>query len=58
MLEMSEDTLLSVLSGQQDARTALLAGKIKVHGDLSVATRFGQAGLVGATAEPSHERRT
>ncbi len=56
-LELSEQTLLSVLSGQQNARTALLAGKIKVRGDMNVATRFARAGLACGTAEPPEERR-
>jgi putative sterol carrier protein len=42
VLEMREETLLGVLSGTQNARTALLSGKVKVHGDLSIATRFAR----------------
>jgi putative sterol carrier protein len=43
VLEMSEATLLSILRGEQNARTALLAGRIKASGNFEIASKFGQA---------------
>ena len=42
VLEMNEPTLLSILRGEQNARTALLSGKVKVSGDFEIASKFGR----------------
>jgi putative sterol carrier protein len=42
VLEMHDDTLLDILRGTQNARTALLAGKLKVTGDFDMAQRLGR----------------
>ena len=47
ILEMTEDTLLRLLTGEQNARTAALSGKVKVRGDLDLASRFGRLVTAG-----------
>lgn len=42
VLEMTEPTLLSILRGEQHARTALLQGKLRVSGDLEIASKIGR----------------
>ncbi|HEY7466792.1 MAG TPA: SCP2 sterol-binding domain-containing protein [Dehalococcoidia bacterium] len=42
VLEMSEPTLLAILRGEQNARTALLSGKVKVTGDFEIASKLGR----------------
>jgi putative sterol carrier protein len=39
---MSEPTLLAILRGEQNARTALLSGKVKVTGDFEIASKLGR----------------
>ena len=53
IIETSEETLLAILRGDQNARTAALAGKVRVQGDFSIATRLsrmarGRAGAAEA----------
>ena len=50
ILEMTDETLLGILHGDLNARTAQLSGKIKVTGDYSLASKLGhltreQAGM-------------
>jgi glycogen debranching enzyme/putative sterol carrier protein len=42
VLEMSGQTLMALLKGDQNVRTAALSGKITVSGDFAVASRLGQ----------------
>jgi putative sterol carrier protein len=42
VLEMSDATLMDILKGDQNARTALMAGKVKVSGDFGIASKFGR----------------
>jgi putative sterol carrier protein len=42
VLEMSEPTLLAILRGEQNARTALLSGKVRVSGDFEIASKLGR----------------
>jgi glycogen debranching enzyme/putative sterol carrier protein len=42
ILEMSDETLLAILRGDQNARTAQLSGKVKVEGDFTIASRLGR----------------
>jgi glycogen debranching enzyme/putative sterol carrier protein len=42
VLEMSEPTLLAILRGEQNARTALLSGKVKVTGDFEIASKLSR----------------
>jgi len=37
VVEAREETLLAILRGEQNARTALLAGRLKIHGDITMA---------------------
>jgi putative sterol carrier protein len=45
VLELSEATLLGILSGEQNTRTAHMAGLIKVSGDFTLASRLAQLPL-------------
>ena len=42
VLETTEPTLLSILHGEQNTRTAVLSGKVAVTGDIELATRLGK----------------
>jgi glycogen debranching enzyme/putative sterol carrier protein len=41
VIETNEETLRDLLSGKQRAQTAVLSGKVKVHGDLAIAAKVG-----------------
>jgi glycogen debranching enzyme/putative sterol carrier protein len=45
VFEMTEATLLAILRGEQNTRTARLAGLIKVSGDFALASRLAQLPL-------------
>jgi glycogen debranching enzyme/putative sterol carrier protein len=49
ILEMSDETLLAILRGDQNARTAHLSGKVKVTGDFAIASRLGR--MAAGTSE-------
>ncbi|HEY8171652.1 MAG TPA: SCP2 sterol-binding domain-containing protein [Dehalococcoidia bacterium] len=40
VLEMREETLRAILEGDQNARTAMLSGKVKMRGDRAIANRL------------------
>ena len=42
VFETDEPTLLSIIRGEQNANTAVLSGKVKVHGDLALALKIQQ----------------
>jgi glycogen debranching enzyme/putative sterol carrier protein len=42
IIETTEQTLLAILRGDQNARTAMLAGKVKVLGDFALASRLSR----------------
>jgi glycogen debranching enzyme/putative sterol carrier protein len=42
VVETNEPTLLAILRGEQNVRTATLSGKVRVSGDFEVASRLGQ----------------
>jgi glycogen debranching enzyme/putative sterol carrier protein len=42
VVETTEPTLLAILRGEQNVRTATLSGKVRVSGDFEVASRLGQ----------------
>jgi glycogen debranching enzyme len=42
VLELSDETLMDILKGNQNTRTAVLAGKVKVTGNLDIASRLGR----------------
>ncbi|MGE0057146.1 MAG: glycogen debranching N-terminal domain-containing protein [Dehalococcoidia bacterium] len=41
-IETSEETLLAILRGDQNARTAMLSGKVRVLGDFALAARLSR----------------
>jgi putative sterol carrier protein len=41
VLEMNEETLLGILNGSQNPRTAMMSGRLKVSGDYTIATQLG-----------------
>jgi putative sterol carrier protein len=52
IIETTEETLLAILRGDQNARTAALAGKVRVLGDFSIASRLSRM----ASAHAGEER--
>jgi putative sterol carrier protein len=42
IIETSEETLLAILRGDQNARTAMLSGKVRVLGDFALASRLSR----------------
>jgi glycogen debranching enzyme/putative sterol carrier protein len=42
IFETDEPTLLGIIRGEQNANTAVLSGKVKVHGDLALALKIQQ----------------
>jgi glycogen debranching enzyme len=42
IIETNEETLLAILRGDQNARTAMLAGKVKVLGDFALAAQLSR----------------
>jgi putative sterol carrier protein len=42
VVETNDPTLLAILRGEQNVRTATLSGKVRVSGDFEVASRLGQ----------------
>jgi glycogen debranching enzyme/putative sterol carrier protein len=57
VLEMTEDTLLSILRGDQNARTAHLSGKVRVSGDFTIASRLSRM-VAGSTQSSDKENQT
>jgi putative sterol carrier protein len=55
VIETDEETLLGILRGQQNARTATLAGRVKVTGDFDLASRFGRMTAGAAQVETRPE---
>jgi glycogen debranching enzyme len=49
VLEMNEATMVGILRGEQNVRTAHLSGKVKVSGDPSIASRLSRV-LAGVSA--------